>query len=70
MNVNTNLLKGEIVARGLTQEKVADAVGVDVSTMSRYLNGDSIKISIGTIHKIANVLKLDQERAADIFLSN
>lgn len=70
MKVNTNLLRGEIVAKGLTQEKVADAIGVDVSTISRYLNGDSVKISIGTIHKIANVLRLDQEKAADIFLSN
>ena len=68
MRMNTAKLRGKIVECGLRQEDVAKEIGIDASTMSRKLNSGGEMFTIGQMHKLADVLKLTSEEAADIFL--
>jgi len=68
MRMNTAKLRGKIVERGMRQEDVAKAIGIDSSTMSRKLNGGGELFTVGQMHKLADVLNLSGEEAADIFL--
>lgn len=43
MHVDTDRLKGKIVAHGFTQEQVASKMGVDRSTFSRKMQNKALR---------------------------
>lgn len=69
MQVNVNMLRESIAEKGMTQEAVAKAIGVDNSTFIRKMKSDGLSFSVGQMHKIVDVLSISKTRATDIFLS-
>lgn len=69
MQVNVSKLRGKIVESGLSNEKVAEALGIDGSTFFRKLKADGLSFSIGQMHGMVDVLHLTPAEACDIFLS-
>lgn len=69
MQVNVARLRGKIVERGLTQEKVAAQLSMDRSTFSRKMKSKALDFSIGEMHQIASVLQLSRDEASQIFLA-
>lgn len=69
MQVNINALRKSITEKGMTQESVAKAIGVDASTFTRKMKSEGLSFSIGQMHKIVDVLSISKEQATDIFLS-
>jgi len=67
--VNINKLKGKIVERELTVEKLADCIGLDKSTLYRKLNSNGDSFSIKEADAIAIALRLTQGEANAIFFS-
>ena len=65
--MNTNILKGRMVEKGFTQEKLAEAVGISTNSMSRKLLGER-QFRLGEVVKICEVLEIDDPR--DIFFTN
>lgn len=66
--MNINKLKGKIVEKGMNVEKLADAIGVDRSSLYRKIN-NAEKITIGEAARIKDALCLDDADAYDIFLA-
>ena len=67
--INTNLLKGRIVAAGLTQADVAKHLGVSANTMSTKIKGKNMCVE--DAEKICNLLGIvDPAERAHIFLSS
>lgn len=69
LHVDTDLLKGKIVANGLTQERVAAQIGMDRSTFSRKMQNNALSFSVGDMHALCNILGLSAEEAKKIFLA-
>lgn len=67
--VNINKLKGKIVERGLTVEKLADTLGMDKSTLYRKINSSGDSISIKEADAIARALRLSLDDVNGIFFS-
>lgn len=67
--VNVNKLKGKIIEKGLSIEKVAQAINIDTSTLYRKLRNDGEKITIKEADQIVNFLLLDSAEATSIFFS-
>ena len=68
MYVDVNRLRGFIAARGMTQQAVAHAIGVNNSTFIRKMKCNGEAFSVCQMHMLADILKLSPEEAADIFL--
>lgn len=69
MKVDTNALKGEIMANGLNQATFAKKINVNATTLNRYLNSERAKIPICIAHKMVEVLNLPLARATSIFFN-
>lgn len=69
MSTNINLLRGKIVAAGMTEGKLASEISMSPSTFSRKMQSDGMKFTIGEMHNIATVLQLTGEEACEIFLN-
>lgn len=69
MKVNTDLLRGKIVGKGLTQERVAEMIGIDRSTFSRKMRSNALDFSVEEMHKMCHVLGLSNDEAIQIFLA-
>lgn len=69
MKVNVELLKKEIALSGMTKETFAKEIGVDYSTFTRKMKRQALTFSIGQMHNIVRVLRLDNNRASEIFLA-
>ena len=69
MHVNVCKLKGKIVECGLTQEKVAELIGIDRSTFYRKLKNEGLEFSVGEMHSMCRALDLSGAEAIEIFLS-
>ena len=67
--VNVNKLKGKIVERGLTVEKLAETVGVEKGTIYRKISNDGLSFTIGEANLICRALQLDGQEATAIFFS-
>ena len=65
--MNINKLKGKIVEKDMNVEKLAEAIGIDKSSLYRKLNACE-KITIGEAVKMKDVLELTNEEACEIFL--
>lgn len=57
-----NLLKGKIAERGLTQEKLAEDVGISVNSMSLKINGKR-QFTIDEAARITKALDLTDPAA-------
>ena len=69
MRVDVAKLRGKIIERGMTQEKLAHEIKMDKSTFSRKMRSEALEFSVGDMHKIAYILNLSKKEAGEIFLS-
>lgn len=67
--VNINKLKGKIVEKGMTVEKLAEKIGVDRSTIYRKMNVAGETFTIREANLICSVLNLSGQEATAIFFS-
>lgn len=63
-----NKLKAKIVENGMNVEALADAIGIDRSSLYRKLNNFE-KITIGEALRMKIALGMTDEEASDIFLA-
>lgn len=66
--MNVNKLKGKIVEKEMNVETLAEAIGIDRSSLYRKLN-NAEKITIGEALKMKDALKMTDDEAYEIFLS-
>ena len=66
--MNVNKLKAKIVEMGMNVESLAEAIGIDRSSLYRKLNR-SEKITIGEAQKMKDVLSMSDDEAYEIFLA-
>lgn len=69
VHVDVALLRGKIAERGMTQEKLAQAMSIDKSTLSRKMKSEALDFSVGEMHRIVEILGLSKAEAGEIFLS-
>lgn len=68
--LDRNLLKAAIARAGMTQEKLAEAIGITGNTLSAKILGRSY-FDTEEIDKICDVLSIvDNNEKADIFLAS
>jgi len=67
--VNVNKLKGKIVEKDISIEKLADKIGIDRSTLYRKINTKGETFTIKEADLIAKALKLNIEEVNSIFFS-
>lgn len=67
--VNVNKLKGKIVERGMSIEKVAEAIGIDKATLYRKLSSGGEMFLIKEADAISRVLNLSGDEVNAIFFS-
>lgn len=63
-----NKLKAKIIEKGLNVEALADAIGIDRSSLYRKLNNFE-KITIGEAARMKEILDMTNEEAHEIFLA-
>lgn len=63
-----NKLKAKIVEKGMNVEALADAIGIDRSSLYRKLNNFE-KITIGEALRMKDALGMTEAEASDIFLA-
>lgn len=66
---NVDKLKGAIVERRFTLEKVAETIGIDKSTLYRKLSNDGEDFTIKQADDITKLLGLSASEAQAIFFS-
>lgn len=69
MRVDVARLRGKIAEKGMTQEKLAHALGMDKSTLSRKMKSEALDFSVGEMHRIVEILEINRTEACEIFLS-
>ena len=67
--VNVRMLKGKVIERGYTLEKLAEKIGIDRSTMSRKLSNSGEDFTIRQADEIVSCLDLSPTEATAIFFS-
>lgn len=67
--VNSAKLRGKIVENGLTLEKVAKAINLNKSTISRKLSKNGDDFTIKQADDIVSLLNLTADEATAIFFS-
>lgn len=60
-------LKEKIKEMNLTNEKLAEAIGIDVSTLYRKMAGNGEGFTVKEVNGIITTLKLTDEEALHIF---
>ena len=63
--MNSNLLRGKIAERGLSQAKVAREIGVSAQSFSRKITGKR-EFRLSEVQALCEILSI--ENPADIFL--
>ena len=63
--VCTNMAK---LKCGMTQEEVAERLGVDSSTFSRKMKADGLSFTVEQMHKLVEILNMTPQEAIQIFL--
>lgn len=69
MVVNVQKLKGKITERGITQEKVADSIGIARSTFYRKMRNGGEGFTIGEIFDMVEKIPLSKKEAEEIFFN-
>lgn len=67
--VNVKMLKGKMVEKDLTVEKLSDNIGVNKSTLYRKLNAGGDVLTIREVNLIVSVLGLTDAEANAIFFA-
>lgn len=67
--VNTMKLKGKIVECGMSISGVAEAIGLDKSTLYRKLKDPDKKLTLGEVKTLMEHLHLSSEEADAIFFT-
>jgi hypothetical protein len=67
--VNVNKLRGKIVEKSMTVDKLADKIGIDRTTFYRRLNSNGENFLIKEADAITKVLGLNCEEATAIFFA-
>ena len=67
--VNIDKLRGKIVERRMTIETVAEAIGMNASTLYRRFNGGGGSFTIDEADKIASLLSLTADELNSIFFA-
>ena len=67
--VNVNKLRGKIVEKNLSVDKLADEIGIDRATLYRRLNSGGENFLIKEADAITKILGLDCEEATAIFFA-
>ena len=66
--MNRDLLKGEIRAKAMTQEAVANSIGVSLSRFNAKLNNtNGAEFSLGEVRAIKDLLRLSATQIDLIF---
>ncbi len=56
--LNTNALKGKIVANGYTQQQLANTMKLSLNTISSKINGKKA-FTLPEVEKLCDILKID-----------
>lgn len=67
--VDVDRLRGKIVERRMSIEKVAEAIGLNTSTLYRRINGGGGAFTINEADMIASLLKLTTDELNKIFFA-
>jgi len=68
--VNTNLLKGKIVEKGLSVSSVAKAIGISTASMYRKINNYGDNMLIKEAYEIGQLLELTSDEVNAIFFAS
>ncbi|WP_313076107.1 helix-turn-helix domain-containing protein [Lacrimispora sp.] len=68
--MNTQMLKRKIVESGITQEAVADAIGMNRCTFYRKMKRKGNTFTVEEMNKIVQVIPLSREEAVLIFFTS
>lgn len=69
MFTNMDELKRKMSERNVNNEDMAKALEIDPSTFYRKLQKEGENFTVGQMHRIAEILGLNQEEVTIIFLS-
>ncbi|MEY8353092.1 helix-turn-helix transcriptional regulator [Lachnospiraceae bacterium 54-53] len=67
--MNVQMLKGKISESGITQEAIADAIGMNRSTFYRKLKRKGNTFTVEEMNKIVEIIPLSKEEAVSIFFN-
>lgn len=65
--VNTDLLRGALRAKNITNEQAASAIGVNPATFYRRINQQGKKFTVAEVGKLAELLELSADEVQEIF---
>lgn len=64
---NMMKLKGVMVEKGMTQEKLAELIGMDRSTLIRKMKNEGLQFTVEDVQNITKALNLKPEEVLAIF---
>lgn len=67
--VNVNKLKGKIIERNMSVEKLANSMGLNKSTIYRKLSNDGENLTVKEIDTVIETLKLSSTEVLSIFFT-
>lgn len=62
-------LRGVMAGKGITQEKLAEIIGIDRTTLIRKIKNDGLQFTVEEVQKIASALTLTAQEVLDIFFT-
>ena len=62
-------LKELLIEKNMSQEKVAEDIGMECSTFSKKMENSEDTFTVGEIQKMVETIPLSKEEAASIFLT-
>ena len=66
---NMMKLMGAMAGKGITQEKLAEIIGIDRTTLIRKMKNDGLQFTVEEVQKIAVALSLTAQEVLDIFFT-
>jgi transcriptional regulator with XRE-family HTH domain len=66
---NMMKLRGAMAGKGITQEKLAEIIGIDRTTLIRKMKNDGLQFTVEEVQKIAVALSLTAQEVLDIFFT-
>ena len=66
---NVSVLKGKIAENNMTQEGVADEMGINRSTFYRKMKENGKSFTVEEVHKLIEILSLSNTEVMKIFFT-
>lgn len=66
---NMMKLRGAMAGKGITQEKLAEIIGIDRTTLIRKMKNDGLQFTVEEVQKIAVAISLTSQEVLDIFFT-